>query len=150
MHINSIFCKYLSVSLKGKVFHSSGKKSKPVIAMAKWDQDLYGLPPTPLPQSNSLVDTTDYVRPVDIKFYASITYTTESESKQLFVAFVSWFFPHPERFSLGKPAEIWCKSMFESYGTSSFVPVENMLCRCAHCVKLFKDEYVLVVIPLVE
>ena len=39
--INSIFCKYSFVSLKGKVFCSSGKKSKPVVAMVKWEEDIY-------------------------------------------------------------------------------------------------------------
>ena len=149
IHVNSIFCKHSSVSLKGKVFCSSGKNSKPTVAMAKWDENLYGLPPTPLPDSDSLVDNNS-IRPVDIKYYANVSYTFNSELRQLPLASVSWFFPHEERYAFGKPAELWCKSMFESYGTCSFVPIENILCRCAHCIKVHEHEDVLVFVPLVE
>ena len=145
--VNSIFCKYASISLKGKVFYSSVKKLKPVVAMAKWEEVLYGVPPS-APQSGIL--GTNNIRPVDIKYYANIYYTVESVPKQIILAFVSWFFPHPQRFSLGKPAELWSNSMFESYGTCSFLPIRNIICRCAHGVKLYNDEHVLVVVPLVE
>ena len=88
--INSIFCKYSFVSLKGKVFCSSGKKSKPVVAMVKWEEDIYGLPPTPV-LSSGLFNTDRDIRPVDVKYYANITYTIDSVSKEILLAFVYWF-----------------------------------------------------------
>lgn len=33
--------KFSSVTLKGKVFSSAGKKTKPVVAMALWDEDVW-------------------------------------------------------------------------------------------------------------
>ena len=70
-------------------------------------------------------------------------------SSRLF-AYVSWLFPHPHRYFLGKPAELWCNGMYETFGLHSFVQLEDIICRCAHGVILHDEENLLVVIPLVE
>ena len=44
--VNAIYFKYTSVTLKNKVYGSSGKKSTPFVALAMWDKDLYGSPST--------------------------------------------------------------------------------------------------------
>lgn len=48
--VNSVFLKYASLTLKGKNFSSSGKRTRiPYIVNVHWNEDLYGLPPTTLP-----------------------------------------------------------------------------------------------------
>lgn len=146
--VNSIFMKYSSITLKGKTFSSAGKKTKPVVAMAMWDESIYGKPPTTLPGAGERNANT---RPVNVHYYANIIYSVDDSNHDAVLAFVSWFFPHPHRYALGKPAELWCKSIFEPLDYScSFVPIKNIQCRCAHGIKEYQDEDLLVVIPLVE
>ena len=63
---------------------------------------------------------------------------------------VSWFSPHPDRYVLGKPVELWCPTLFGSFGLQSFVPIQNIHCRCAHGLKEWHDERLLVVVPIIE
>jgi hypothetical protein len=101
--VTSIFFKFSSVGIRGKVFSSAGKKSKPVVAMALWEEDLYGQPPTPLPDPHELNSN---IRPVNVHHYAKVIYSVNGVPTHDVLAFVSWIFPHPERYSLGKPTEL--------------------------------------------
>ena len=146
--VNSVFKKYDSITLKCKVFSSTGKKTKHVIAMALWDENVYGKQPTTLPSSNS---PNKNIRPINVHYYAKIFYSIANTPHDIVLAFVSWFFPQPHRYAMGKPTEFWCNSMFESLNYScSFVPFQNIHCRCAYTVMKYKEENLLVVIPLVE
>ena len=42
------------------------------------------------------------------------------------LAQVRWPQPHPDRYSMGKPVEVWCPNLFESSNCGAFLPVENM------------------------
>lgn len=146
--VNSVFMKYSSVIMKGKKFSSTGKKTKPVIVMALWDEAVYGNPPTTLPGPH---DRNANIRPVNVHYYAKILYSVDDSTDEIILAFVSWFFPHPHHYALGKPVELWCKSIFEPLDFSClFVPLQNIHCRCAYGVKEYQDEHPLAIIPLVE
>lgn len=151
IHVNTIYFKYPYIVMGTKMYASSGKSKKPVVTFASWDVSIYGSPPTTLPNST---DLNKNCRPVNIHHFIKVLYTIgEAEStnyKEEVLAFVSWFYPHPERYALGKPAEIWCNSMFESFGPHSFLPLKNILSRCGHGTKVHNDESVIVVVPLVE
>jgi hypothetical protein len=146
--VNSIFMKYSTITLEGKIFSSAGKKKQPVVAMALWDVEIYGLPPTSLPNPE---ERNANIRPVNVHYYAKVVYSVNGNTMDDIFALVSWFFPHPSRYSMGKPSELWCRSIFEPVNfMSSFVPIRNVTCRCAHGTKLHENEHLLVVIPLAE
>jgi len=152
--VNSVFIKYTKVVLKGRTFGSCGKgthKSKACVCMALWDPSLYGPPPTSLPTASGMVNSNH--RPVKVHHFLKATFfDTGACPNQLLLAQVSWFFPFPDRFAVGKPAELWCTNMFESFGKHSFVPLQssNLVCRCAYGPMEYHDESLLVIVPLVE
>lgn len=50
--VNHIYRKYSSITLKGKLYTSSGRRTlKPFVALALWTEDIFGLPPTGLPDT---------------------------------------------------------------------------------------------------
>ena len=151
--VNSIYFKYSSITLNHKVYGSSGKTSTPTVALAKWDENLYGPPLSSVPVSFSNDPNT---RPINIHYFAKILYTTSSvdeicttEHHQTF-AYCSWFFPHPARHNLGKPVEIWCNSVYEASGIHTFIPLNNIVSRCAHSVRMHNGEQVKLIVPLPE
>ena len=147
--VNSIFKQFSSITLRGKIFSSSGKrKIAPYMVMAEWKESLYGKPPNTLP--NSALETDSNIRPVDAHFYLEASFLVNGAISVLHLAHVSWMFPHPSRYAIGKPAELLCRRKFESTGIHSFIPIDTLLCRCAHGMMVYNDQNVLVVIPLVE
>ena len=153
--VNNIYTKYSSITLKGKTYGSSGKRDQthPYVAFASWDlSQLYGLPPSTLPDAALHPDSNE--RPVNVHYYVTATVSWEHDEQSMHhwtLARVSWFFPHPQRYVLGKPAQVWCVNMFESFGIHSYIPIDHLLCRCAHGSKTISDidETILVVVPLV-
>jgi hypothetical protein len=147
--VNSVFKKFSSITLRGKTFSSSRKrKSTPYIIMAKWKEDLYGKTPTTFP--NYTLETASNVRPVDAHFYVEASFLVDGVLSVLLLAHVSWLFPHSDRYTMGKPTELWCRRKFEQDGIHSFVPLEYLLCRCAHGMVVHNNENLTVIIPLVE
>lgn len=160
--VNNVYKKYSSITLNGKVYRSSGKlhiydssKSctvKKSVVFASWDHSYYGSPPTRLPDAICQLNSNE--RPVIVHYYVSAmcTFSTiqERECHQSWTfAHVSWFFPHPSRYIIGKPAELWCSTFFEAFGMHSYVPLDHLLSRCAHGPFTFNGESLLVVVPLV-
>lgn len=147
--VNSIFKKYSSIILRGKEYSSSGKrKGTPYLVMADWKESSYGEPPTTLP--DHLLETTSNFRPVDVHYYVEASFLVDGVLSALLLAHVSWMFPHPHRYAIGKPAQLWCRRKYESFGIHSFVLLDTLLCRCAHGMMVFDEENLSVVIPLVE
>lgn len=145
---NSIFLKYSSVTINGREFRSSGKQTKTqVVQLTSWDKNLYGELPTPLPHSTFLASN---VRPVNVHYFMKVSFTIGMSTDSFLFARVPWFYPHLDCHALGKPAELWCHTLFESFGLHSFVPVDRLSYHCAHGVKVYHDEPLLVVVPLVE
>lgn len=145
--VNHIYTKYSSITLKGKLYMSSGKRTqKPFVALASWSENVFGAPPTRLPDTINANE-----RPVNVQYYLRASFSrSEEDVDALFLASVLWYFPHPEQSAIGKPAQVCCKNMFESFGVHSFLPLPNLICRCAHGTMLVSDEQVLLVVPLVE
>ena len=81
-----------------------------------------------------------------MQYYAKIAYTVNDSVSHSIFAFVSWLLPHPDRYALGRPVELWCNS----FGADSFVPLQNILCRCGHGSKLHNGENLMAIVPLVE
>ena len=143
--VNAAYRKYKSVT-----FRCSTCK-KLFIALACWDDTLFGCCPTPLACS-TLINPQDAThRPVNIKYFVKISYTVCNSNSVHTMCFVvvAWFQPHPSRFEIGKPAQVWCKQLFESARLHSFLPIHDLCCRCVYSTIKLHEENVLVV-PLVE
>ena len=56
--------------------------------------------------------------------------------------------PHPQRYTIGKPAELWKSEHYEKFGIHSFLPLNQIISRCAHGIMHQNGENLLVVIPL--
>ena len=148
--VNSIFLKYSSLSIGEKYFRSSGDQSKvSAVVLATWDEKLYGSPSTELP-TLSLLPPPSILRPVNIMYFMKVYFSIGATNSSIVLAHISWFSPHPDRHALGKPAELWCASLFESFGLKSYLPVTNITSRCAHGFRKWNDENLLVVVPLIE
>ena len=155
--INSCFKQYSSIQISGKMFNSCMKKSSHnFISLALWDVDIFGRPRSQLPRPD-IQDANEHIRPIEISYFATISYIynidgVEKDGSETF-AIASWFLPHPNRYILGKPADIWCKSVFEISGPHSFVPYFLIKSRCAYVFKKLdelQDESVLIVVGIVE
>ena len=89
------------------------------------------------------------LRPVKIHYLMKVSFLINtSHTKHICFVGVSWFQPHPYRFEIGKPAQVWCYQQFESHGQQSFLPVHNLCSRCVHSIiKVHKfNENVLVLV----
>ena len=142
---NTVFQKYCSISFKNKTIGCSKSRTSCNL-IARWDVDLYGKPPTTLAEPYF---PSSLFRPINLHYFAKVTFTISEQRKSTIIAIVSWYAPHPNQFTLGKPAEIWCSSIFEASGLHSFLPIDRLVGRCAHCSKTVNDENVLVIVPLV-
>ena len=93
--------------------------------------------------------TNSLLSPPSSDFFKANTICNNLSAKQVF-AISSWFAPHPKRYLLGRPAQIWCKGLFEVDGTHSFVPSDLLVSQCAHCIKTIEEihETVLIVVSV--
>ena len=149
---NSTYLRYYSVTINGKVYGSSENKSTPFVAMARWEDTIYGPPPTTLPNRGH---PDAKFRPVKIHYYvkASFSVPTDEQSPSItsyLLAYVSWYYPHNDQQLLGKPAQLWCSELCERPGVHSFVPIDQLTARCAHSIRNVNDESLIVIVPLVE
>ncbi len=146
LQVNTTYLNYSYLQLKDKRFSSClNKDSRHCIALAKWRLDLFGSPPTALPQPHH---PNEHLRPVKVHYFAKVAFTDANGSQHShIVAALSWYAPHPSRTKLGPPAQVWCNSLFESSGIHSFAPLDCLLARCAYCTKCIDDESVLVIVP---
>ena len=115
--VNAAYRKYKCVTVNNILYNSKSKK-KSSIAFANWDEELFGPLPTPL-TSTSIVNPEDKtLRPVRIEHLVMISLNLNNCIKTLCLAVVSWFQSHPCQFEIGKPAQVWCKQLFECHGMS--------------------------------
>ena len=148
IYVNPVFLKYSSLTLKGKMFSSYCKRPNgPCIVQAQWNEDYYGTPPTLVPEA--FVVPASNIRPVKVHFYCKVYFTINSNTHSDMLAFVSWLTPHPQRYSIGKPAELWKREHYEKFGLHSFLPLNQVISRCAHGIMDYNNENLLVVIPLI-
>ena len=147
--INSIFLRYNSLLLRGRMYSCSrsSRTGSQYIALAEWDEDLFGPSPTPV------VDCThpdSKYRPVKIRHYIKVSVSLGENTSHFLLAAVQWYKPHLNKNMIGKPAQIWCRSAFEVGALHSFLPVQMLKCRCAYTVSTINAESVTVVVPLAE
>jgi len=107
---------------------------------------LFDTPPTLL--LDSYLPSTN-IRPVDLKYYFQATFTTDTTLSLTF-AHVLWLLPHPHRYAIGKPAELWYDGLHECNGIHSYLPIQQLICRCAHGFINHNNETLRVVVPIVE
>ena len=151
IHVRSCFQKYTTVKLGGVEYSSLlNKASHHNVLFADWKVDIFGLPPSRLPDPPSSL-ISEHLRPVQVHYFAHVNYTLtlddNSTNHEETFAIVSWFLPHPKRYMLGQPAQIWCRSLFEVTGIYSCIPVSFVISRCAYASIRYEElnECVLVV-----
>ena len=148
---NAVFHKYTFISRNGKTigYLSSRQKasSSPCIAMAEWDVNLYGPPPTALTDPSH---PSSKFRPVKIQHFAKVSLSVEDHVQQFVFARVAWYQPHPYQYKLGKPAEVWCHDLFEHHGLHSFISLEKIVSRCVYCTKSINNDPVLIIVAIIE
>ena len=144
--VNAVYRKYKCVTVKNVLYKSSSKRNSS-IALAEWDDELFGPPPTPLTSTSTCIvnpeDNT--LRPVRIE-HVMISFSLDTCLKILCFAVVSCFQPHLE---IGKPAQVWCKQLFECHSLSSFLPVYKLHCRCVYLNTQLHEENFMMVAPLI-
>ena len=148
--VNAIHVRYTTITYQGFKYNSSKSRqqSQQFIALAEWDPELFGPPPTPI--SDQLHPDAKF-RPVRVKHYIKVYFNLgEKAHDYLLLAVVSWLLPHPLKNILGKPAEVWHHSQYESGGVSSFLPLQYLKSRCTHSTTTVRSETLMVVVPLVE
>ena len=121
--VNSIFVKYISLSVRGKSYScsQSGRRASQFVAMAEWDVTLYGPSPTEIPES---AHPDSKFRPVKVHYYLKMSASVERESvSHQLLAVVSWHLPYPNKNAIGKPAQVWYNNRFECGGTCTFLPI---------------------------
>ena len=98
--------------LKGKRYNSSDKQEqKPCIMQAKWLTDIYGIPPTSLPEA---YQSDSNYRPVKIHYLNN--YTLHSQPFSSYFACVSWPKPDPHRYKLGIPVKLGVTTCMKHLG----------------------------------
>lgn len=153
--LNSIVTQYKSININGEQL--SAHKYHSSIVMLRWDSKLFEESPSSLPES--LTISSQIIRPASIVRFIKVTYSVCSDIacsmdsnyiNSIVFACVTWHLPHSAFSNLGKPAQIWCKSLYEVSGIHSFVPLNLFKSRCIHCSMLHDGENVIVVVPLVN
>ena len=88
------------------------------------------------------------IQPIDVKYYFNATFTAKDKSFTITFAHALWLLPHSQRHAIGEPAELWNNGLYECRG--SYIPIDHLLCRCAHGLLQHHHETLMVVIPIVE
>ena len=143
-----IFHKYIYILFIKIIPISHVSTRNPCIALGSWNIDLFGPPPSVLPNQQH---PTANNRPIEIHFFAKVSFSVGNspDVSSFVIAHVSWFKPHPDRQPIGKPAKVWCNSLYELFGNHS---IEYILCRCSSSKKVINStsETVRVIVLLIE
>lgn len=154
VNLNSMCQQFKVVHINGLKYPCSSSKLLSV-ATTHWDESLFGRSPTVLPAMPFNNPSDASLRPFKIEYFAKASYSVRGDlcTRHFTCAVISWFEPHPSRFKLGKPVQIWCKDLFECPGIYSFLPFDNIyfanIYRSVHAyMKLDNLEDVFVVLPI--
>ena len=77
--------------LNGKLFHTTGKSSTLFISLAHWDETVFGSPPTAL--NADCLQTCGGLHPVNIHYFASVSFSFDDNIAELPIAVCSWYRP---------------------------------------------------------
>ena len=119
----------------------------PIVVLAEWKDNILGPPPTPLPDA---FHPDSKFRPIKVRHYIKVSVCYGEQIESLSLASVLWFKPHAGKDAFGKPAQIWQYNNFEVGGLYSFIPVQCLKCRCSFSKIVYDNEFVLVIVPLIE
>ena len=139
IHIPSTCKKYSYIEFKGKRLTSTSEAGKVPYALA-----------TPVHSESSYEP-----RPIRILYFVHHNWVitmpgTEGTCQYSGIfAVCQWPQQHPDGYIMGKPVEVWCRSLSES-GINSFVPIKNILSQAIIADEYVDEEHILVVIPLVH
>ena len=153
IHCNTTYMKYSNLTIRGKVYNTLSRKVlrgyTDLIVMAEWDSSLFGNFPSSVHEANH---PNSKIRPAKVHFFMKSSFYSHNNQCDIHVnlAYVSWCLPHPYKSKIGKPAQVWTYNEFEQPGLYSFVPLNLIKCRCAHCIFCIQEESVLVVVPLLD
>ena len=88
------------------------------------------------------------LRPVQIQYFAIHRLIRDESSAVIVLAAVLWPQPHPERFCIGKPVELWSLDLFETASKNRFIPVERLSSPLLTSESKVNNEHLLVTIPV--
>ena len=109
--------------------------------MAKWADQYDG---------NVNLDAAD-ARPGIVMYFIKQTVTIDGRVCTFSFARVNWFQFHPSRFHCGASGvtpEVWCANVFDSFGASSFLPIQRIGDKFLPAYDKLAGENVLYVLPL--
>ena len=146
MLVISVFTKYSSLEIRGKRYNANQAS----IYMVKWDQTLFQQQPNIMEEALQIhfdltVDQQEST--ILVKCHSTLLKVHSSPVKLVF-ARVSWYYPHTNRYMLGKPVQVWCP-MFEDHFVYNFVPIHLFVFRCSYCTKIINDQSLLLITPLI-
>lgn len=129
--INSTFRKHRILNYRGDKYMSSAYKQSTCIALA---QHCFDTPSTT-------------IRPVEVHFFASMSFYHTGQHHELLLVRVSWLKEHHAKEAYGKPLEVWWKDLFE-YDMLSFIPIQCVVGHCAHLDIMHEGQGVLMLCSL--
>ena len=104
-----------------------------------------GLTDTPVVQT---VFTNPALRPAKIHHFAVHTFQASDSTVYNGFAVNSWLLSHPLKNSIGKPYEIWCKSLYECSAENFLLPLQDISSLSIPAEYTFEEVSVLVLVPL--
>lgn len=93
--------------------------------------------------------------PAFVRNYVTVTAMLQVESNtklvEITLASVNWLLPHQYRYWFGVPIEVWQVYNLRHY-PDAYVPVTNLLCRCAHITEKVTfgcvEDTVTIIVPI--
>lgn len=140
--IPEFYDKYASIECAGKQYGSQfSRLNRSSYILAKWADQYDG---------NVKLDAAD-ARPGIVLYFIKQTVTIGERVCTSCFARVNWFQYHPKRFHCGASGvtpELWCANVFDSFGASSFVPIQRICGEFLPGYDKLARENVLYVLPL--
>ena len=128
-HLPRFFCRFKQIAINKEIF-GSGSNNNSVVA-AYW--------PSQETSIDTITDSTTLsigVVQYFIKHTVSLVSETsgnELDNLEHVFAFTLWKQNHPQPSLFGASATV-CFNLFENFNTFSFLPVQRIANRCAHCI----------------
>ena len=140
--IPEFYDKYASIECAGEHYGSQfSRLNRSSYILAKWADQYDG---------NVKLDAAD-TRPGIVMYFIKQTVTIGERVCTFCFARVNWFQFHPNRFHCGASGvtpEVWCADVFDSFGASSFVPIQRIGGKFLPAYDKLAGENVLYVLPL--
>ena len=144
--------KYSFVVIVGRNFGSKiDHSNKETILLARWREDYYGKPMSPVATSLShdIIENC-YLRPFSVSHYLDVQFTFKGKSKTFSLAQGFWPKYSSDYAYFGKPYSVWCNTLVEpNIGAVSFISLEQIVCNCAYLSPNVSHSDSLVFCPLI-